>query len=300
MRCTARVAARCHYERYGLASSSCRRTGSGVAAARDRVGGRDGHPVGRLDCALRRPGRLRSADPDDLIALAATLTQDRLEPGTVIFRGGEPTTSVWIVQHGRVELAVGSGRRRTVVGVLRPGDVDGDIQLLLDMTLPYTARALDDVTVLSLGADDFEHLLATSLPLARRWLSSVAQRLAASQMRLLGLLGHTLTEQVAALLLDEAVDGQVALPQRTLAAMLGAQRPSLNKIRKESSAKASSACATPPSTFSIWKAYAHGPNNPNCHDPMTAARCVTEVTDRAHSPEQYFGSCDSEREVSGA
>lgn len=140
---------------------------------------------------------------------------------------------MWIVQRGRVELSVGSGRRRTVVGVLRPGDVDGDIQLLLDMPLPYTARALDDATLLPLTANDFEHLLATSLPIARRWLSSVAGRLASSQARLLGPLGRTLTEQVARLLLDEAVDGEVALPQRTLAAMLGVQRPSLNKILKE-------------------------------------------------------------------
>lgn len=35
------------------------------------------------------------------------------------------------------------------------------------------------------------------------------------------------------LLCDEAVDAQVELPQRTLAAMLGVQRPSLNKILKE-------------------------------------------------------------------
>lgn len=178
-------------------------------------------------------GEAAPLTPDALTALAATLKQDRLQRGTVVFHGGQPASGAWIVQQGRVELSVGSGRRRTVVHVLRPGDVDGDIQLLLDMPLPYTARVLDDATLLSLTAADFEHLLATSLPIARRWLSSVAQRLAASQMRLLGLLGHTLTEQVAQLLLDEAVDGQVPLPQRTLAAMLGAQRPSLNKILKE-------------------------------------------------------------------
>jgi CRP/FNR family transcriptional regulator, cAMP and macrophage regulator len=178
-------------------------------------------------------GEAAPLTPEALTALAATLKQHRTERGSVIFPGGEPPTGVWIVQHGRVELSVGSGRRRTVVGVLRPGDVDGDIQLLLDMLLPYTARALDDATLLALVADDFEHLLATSLPIARRWLSSVAQRLAASQARLLGLLGRTLTEQVARLLLDEAVDGQVSLPQRTLAAMLGVQRPSLNKILKD-------------------------------------------------------------------
>jgi CRP/FNR family transcriptional regulator, cAMP and macrophage regulator len=178
-------------------------------------------------------GEAAPLPPEALTALAATLKQHRIERGAVIFHGGRPNTQVWIVQHGRVELSVGSGRRRTVVGVLRPGDVDGDIQLLLEVPLPYTARALDDATLLSLVADDFEHLLATSLPLARRWLSSVAGRLAASHNRLLGLLGRTLTEQVARLLLDEAVDSQVPLPQRTLAAMLGVQRPSLNKILKE-------------------------------------------------------------------
>jgi CRP-like cAMP-binding protein len=177
-------------------------------------------------------GEATPLTPEALTALAATLKQHRAERGSVIFHGGRPT-GVWIVQHGRVELSVGSGRRRTVVGVLRPGDVDGDIQLLLDTPLPYTARALDDATLLSLSAGDFDHLLSTSPPITRRWLSSVAQRLAASQMRLLGLLGRTLTEQVARLLLDEAVDDEVSLPQRTLAAMLGVQRPSLNKILKE-------------------------------------------------------------------
>lgn len=42
-----------------------------------------------------------------------------------------------------------------------------------------------------------------------------------------------LTQQAAALICDEVTDGQVHLPQRTLAAMLGVQRPSLNKVLKD-------------------------------------------------------------------
>jgi CRP-like cAMP-binding protein len=38
---------------------------------------------------------------------------------------------------------------------------------------------------------------------------------------------------VARLLAEEAVDWRVGLPQRTLAAMLGVQRPSLNKVLKQ-------------------------------------------------------------------
>jgi len=111
--------------------------------------------------------------------------------------------------------------------------VDGDIQQLLEMPLPYTGRAVSEVTCLFLSQRAFEELLATRPAIARRWLSSVAQRLAASQARILALLGGSLTAQTASLLAEEAVDRRVELPQRTLAAMLGVARPSLNKILKE-------------------------------------------------------------------
>lgn len=181
--------------------------------------------VGRGQSAPLRPG--------DVTALASTLAVRAFPPGSVLFRGGEQTPGVWIVRDGRVELSVGSGRRRAVVQLLRPGDVDGDIQLLLEMPLPYTGRAVSEVTCLFLAREDFEELLSARPGIARRWLSSVAQRLAASQARILALLGGSLAAQAAGLLAGEAVDGRVELPQRTLAAMLGVQRPSLNKVLKD-------------------------------------------------------------------
>jgi CRP-like cAMP-binding protein len=170
---------------------------------------------------------------DDVAALAGTLSVREFAPGKVAFKAGDAAAGVWIVRDGRVELSMGAGRRRAVVYLLRPGDVDGDIQLLLGMPMPYTGRALTGATCLFLSTRDFEHLLAARPPIARRWLSSVAQRLAASQARVLGLLGGSLTAQACQLLGEEAGDGRVALPQRTLAAMLGVQRPSLNKVLKE-------------------------------------------------------------------
>ena len=61
-----------------------------------------------------------------------------------------------------------------MVQLLRPGDVDGDIHLLLEMPLPYTGCALSGVTCLFLARDDFERLLSAHPAIARRWLSSVA------------------------------------------------------------------------------------------------------------------------------
>jgi CRP-like cAMP-binding protein len=180
--------------------------------------------VGRGDSAPLSAG--------DISALAGSLQTRHVPDGQVLFAAGDGTPGVWIVRHGQVELAVGAGRRRVVVGVLHPGDVDGDIQVLLEMPSPYTARALGELTCLHLDDEEFDRLLVSRAAISRRWLSSVAQRLVASQMRIMNLLGKILPQQAAALLIDEAHDGQLRLPQRTLAAMLGVQRPSLNKVLK--------------------------------------------------------------------
>jgi len=166
-------------------------------------------------------------------ALAGTLVAKEFESGAVLFAAGQAPVGVWIVRQGQIELVVGSGRRRVVVDVIRPGDVDGDIPLLLEMPMAYTARSLGDSTCLYLDRPAFEGLLATHPNIARRWLSSVAQRVSAGQGRLVALLGRSLPAQVAQLLLDESVDGSVQLAQRTLAAMIGVQRPSLNKVLKD-------------------------------------------------------------------
>jgi CRP-like cAMP-binding protein len=198
-------------------------------------------PLGASEAQIRQAagvarcvGRGQAAPlrPDDVAALASILAAPVFPPGAVVFSGGRPS-GVWIVRSGRVELSVGSGRCHAVIQVLRPGDVDGDIQLLLDMPLPYTGRAVAEVTCLFLARQGFEDLLASHPAIARRWLTSVAQRLAASQARILALRGRSLAAQAASLLAEETVDGRVELPQRTLAAMLGVARPSLNKVLKD-------------------------------------------------------------------
>jgi CRP-like cAMP-binding protein len=169
----------------------------------------------------------------DLAALASFLRPLEFERGAPVFRAGEQPDGVWIVRSGMVELAAGAGRRKIVVQMLYPGSVDGDIELILGMPLPYSARAMETTRCLFLASDSFEALMREHPTVARRWLSSVAARVARGQQRVMGLLGRSLVEQATRLLLDEQIDGQVLLPQRTLAAMLGVQRPSLNKVLKD-------------------------------------------------------------------
>jgi CRP-like cAMP-binding protein len=171
---------------------------------------------------------------DDVAALAGRISPVEFRRGERVFGegdGGRP--GVCIVRAGHVELSVATSRGRVVVGVLRPGDVDGDVPLLLGMAAPYSGHALDETVCLVLAPGDFDALLQAHPAICRRWLSSVAQRLATSHGRLMSLLGRPLPAQVAALLVDEAEDGVVRLPQRSVAAMLGVARPSLNKVLKD-------------------------------------------------------------------
>src|SRR5918999_1129942 len=169
----------------------------------------------------------------DLTALATYLQPLDFDRGAPVFRAGERPDGVWIVRSGMIELAAGTGRRKIVVQMLYPGTVNGDIQLILGMALPYSGRAIEASRCLFLNSESFEALLREHPTVARRWLSSVAARVSRGQERLMGMLGRSLVEQTSRLLLDEQHEGHVPLPQRTIAAMLGVQRPSLNKVLKE-------------------------------------------------------------------
>jgi CRP-like cAMP-binding protein len=168
----------------------------------------------------------------DIAELGSRMEPVDLEIGAPLFAQGEVSRAVWIVREGRVELAHRDGPRRVIVAIMHPGDVDGDISLILHMPFGYSGHAIEAVHALRLSDEDFESLMRTSPALARRWLSSVAFRLAHAQRRVLQLSGRDLTQQLAGLLLDEERDGEVALPQESLAALLGVRRPSINKVMR--------------------------------------------------------------------
>lgn len=171
--------------------------------------------------------------PADIEGLARFLQVRTLDAGEPLHRMGVAPEGVCIVRDGCLELAVPGSSGRVVIQTLREGGIDGDIQLLLGITMPYETRANTATTCLLLGREDFEELLATHPQLARRWLTSVSQRLARSHSRLTSLLGQPLEVQIAQLLLDESVEDVVALTQTTVAALLGVRRPSVNRVLRK-------------------------------------------------------------------
>lgn len=172
---------------------------------------------------------------EDVAELAERIGVASLEPGTRLLAPGGAVEWIGIIERGEVELSHRSGIRRVVLQILRDGDLLGDVPFFCRLPSPFTARTLTDVMLIRLSREHVERLLATRPMLAQRFLYSLASRLERMQRRLLQLTGGDLRTQVAALLLDEAGDGAdaVRLPQATLAELLGARRPSVNRALKD-------------------------------------------------------------------
>lgn len=170
---------------------------------------------------------------EDLAAFAAELRVRTLPAGAAVFDPRDRPEGVWIIRDGVIELAVDRGGHRLVAQVLRSGDVFGDLPLLLDQPPPYQARAARAVTCLLLPSAALTSLVDQRPAILRLWVTGLAARFAASQARVLALLDGSVLQRVAALLLHEARDGVVDLPQATLAAMIGIPRPSLNRILRK-------------------------------------------------------------------
>jgi CRP-like cAMP-binding protein len=180
-------------------------------------------------------GDLFPFTPEDVAELAERIGFATYEPGTRLLGPGGPVEWIGLIEYGEIELSHRSGVRRVVLQILRDGDLLGDVPYFCRLPSPYTARTLTEVMLIRLERADLEGLLATHPMIAQRFLYSLASRLERMQRRLLQLTGGELRTQVAALLLDEAgADSEpVRLPQATLAELLGARRPSVNRVLKQ-------------------------------------------------------------------
>lgn len=184
-----------------------------------------------IACCLGR-GRLAPLGSDEIDRLAEELGERRYAGGTTIFRKGDRPAQIHVVREGAVELTTVLHGRRVSLEVLRPGDVFGDVRLLLRENELFDARAVEDSVVLSIDADTVFTLLAQRSLFAQRWLVSLAERTASIQERLLDLLAGPLDARVASLLLHEARGGEVAMSQARMATLVGAGRPAVNQVLK--------------------------------------------------------------------
>jgi CRP-like cAMP-binding protein len=170
----------------------------------------------------------------DAALLVDQVGEERYAGGEFVFREGAAAAQVHIIRTGTVELSRLSGGRRVTLQLLRPGDVFGDVPLLLSEPEPFDARAVEDCTVLSMDAPTLFRLLSERPLLMRRWMVSLAGRMSGLQQRLIDVLAGGLEAQLATVVLRNADEtGRVSMSQAQLAALLGVQRTSVQRVLKQ-------------------------------------------------------------------
>jgi CRP-like cAMP-binding protein len=174
---------------------------------------------------------LGDADLDDLAAAVGART---FPAGTRVLAEGE-VPRVVLVRDGELELTRSYQSKRIALGTAGPGDVVGDISALSGAPLPFDATTTTPSVLAEVDADVLRRFLAERPDAASRVLASLAARVERGQRRLLAVADGDLRHQVAMLLHDQ-LDGGVGslkIAQATLAELIGATRPSVNRVLKD-------------------------------------------------------------------
>jgi len=170
---------------------------------------------------------------DDLRVLAAASTERRFVRGDVIFSEGESATEMFAVVRGRVAIANRSfDGRESVVALMEPGDLFGEMGLLDGRGRSTDARALETSVLLAVPYAPIADLFESRPALLWGIVRLLAGRLRSTDEALADSVFLDVTGRTAKRLLELAGDKdefQLPVTQEELAGMVGASRERVNK-----------------------------------------------------------------------
>ena len=101
---------------------------------------------------LARTDFFADAPPEALAAVSAAGEERQLIRGDVLFNEGDPPDSLYLVIRGRIAIAIANpiDRRESVVALMEPDDLFGEMSMLDNGPRSAMARALEPTTVLAI------------------------------------------------------------------------------------------------------------------------------------------------------
>ncbi|HEV2368299.1 MAG TPA: FAD-dependent oxidoreductase, partial [Acidimicrobiales bacterium] len=99
--------------------------------------------------------------PADLEFLATLAERRPITAGDYLYRTGDPTTHFFVVLRGSVELLADADGAEVVLGVARPGNFTGELNLLTGMRMMASARVVESGEVLAVPRRELQHIMAT-------------------------------------------------------------------------------------------------------------------------------------------
>jgi signal transduction histidine kinase len=147
-------------------------TGSSVLGPAGRHRARPWHSVGLTAEVsvfdwLKTIPLFSALSDEDLAVLAAEAEEISLEPGETLFFEGDRGDRAYVIAEGEVEILKRSASVNVLLARHGPGEIIGEISLLLEEPRSATVRACRPTRLVSIQRDRFQSLLETSAPAAR-------------------------------------------------------------------------------------------------------------------------------------
>jgi CRP/FNR family cyclic AMP-dependent transcriptional regulator len=183
---------------------------------------------------LARTEFFAEAPADVLRTICAEGREQHLIRGDVLFRENDVADDLYVVLRGRIAIAIANpiDHRETVVSLMEPGDLFGEMAMLDDGPRSAMARALEPSAVLSVPYAPVLSAFRTDPRMLWGVTRLLAQRLRVMDEALADSVFLDVTGRTAKRLLElsESAD-EFILPvtQEELAGMVGASRERVNK-----------------------------------------------------------------------
>lgn len=193
-----------------------------------------------MDSNLRDTLLFRALDEEAAEALQRSLVPVSVKRGKHLFTEGEPGDRLYFVLDGKIKLTHASGDgRESLLMVLGPGDMFGELSLFDPGPRTSTAVAVTDAEVVGLGHSDLRPWLRSHPDVAETLLRALAHRLRRTSETMSDLVFADVPGRVAKALLDlggkfgtASTGGLLVhhdLTQEELAQLVGASRETVNK-----------------------------------------------------------------------
>src|SRR5437764_9967058 len=201
-----------------------------------------------MDGALGTLPLFAALEPEAADALAAAMTSRTVVRGHIVFREGDPGDRLFVVLDGKVKISrAAADGRESLLSVLGPGEMFGELSLFDPRPRTSTASAVTDATVAALAHDALRAFLLERPDVSMHMLQALARRLRRANDVVADLVFTDVPGRVAKNLLDLANrfgeqehDGLHVhhdLTQEELAQLVGASRETVNKALADFAAR---------------------------------------------------------------
>lgn len=193
-----------------------------------------------MEDAFMQAPLFSALDAEGAAALRASLAERHVSKGEVLFAEGDPGDRMYVIIDGKVKLGqTSSDGRESLLSILGPGEMFGELSLFDPGLRTSTATALTDATVLGLGNDQLRPWLTGRPEVAAALLQALAQRLRRTNEAMADLVFSDVPGRVAKALMDLGEKFGTVTPegllvthdmtQEELAQLVGASRETVNK-----------------------------------------------------------------------